>query len=100
MTITPENDDLRYTRYNGHTDATKMVVAHPPLVLMTDGNGPNARLRVDVGQTGFFAGREFRTFRRLTCWQRVLAGLRLNLQALAMACQMIEALRRERIISY
>jgi hypothetical protein len=25
---------------------------------MTDGNGPYARLRVDVGQTGFFAGRE------------------------------------------
>lgn len=28
----------------------------------TDGNGPYARLRVDIGQTGFFAGREFRTF--------------------------------------
>ena len=63
---TQENDDLRYTRWNGHTDATEMVVAHPPLVLMTDNNGPNARLRVDVGQTGFFAGREFRTFRRLS----------------------------------
>lgn len=31
--------------------------------LITDPNGPNSRLRVDVGQTGFFAGREFRTFR-------------------------------------
>jgi hypothetical protein len=31
--------------------------------LLTDGgDGPNRRLRVDVGQTGFFAGREFRTF--------------------------------------
>lgn len=31
--------------------------------LLTDkGSGPNRRLRVDVGQTGFFAGREFRTF--------------------------------------
>jgi hypothetical protein len=29
---------------------------------MTDANGPYARLRVDTGQTGFFAGREFRTF--------------------------------------
>ena len=29
---------------------------------MTDGNGNYARLRVDVGQTGFFAGREFMTF--------------------------------------
>lgn len=34
--------------------------------LLTDGGtGPNRRLRVDVAQTGFFAGREFRTFREL-----------------------------------
>lgn len=38
------------------------VEAYPPKVLMTDGNGQYARLRVDSGQTGFFAGREFRTF--------------------------------------
>lgn len=38
------------------------VEAYPPKVLMTDGDGPYARMRVDVGQTGFFAGREFRTF--------------------------------------
>jgi len=36
------------------------VEAYPPKVLMTDGNGDYARLRVDVGQTGFFAGREAR----------------------------------------
>lgn len=36
------------------------VEAYPPKVLMTDGNGAYARMRVDVGQTGFFAGREFR----------------------------------------
>ena len=36
------------------------IEAYPPKVLMTDGNGSYARLRVDVGQTGFFAGREFR----------------------------------------
>ncbi len=66
MAVTPENDDLRYTRHNGHTDATKMVVAHPPIVLMTDANGPNARLMVDVGQTSFFSGKEFRTFRRIS----------------------------------
>lgn len=36
------------------------VEAYPPAVLMTDGDGPYARMRVDVGQTGFFAGREFR----------------------------------------
>lgn len=31
--------------------------------LMTDGNGHSRRLRVDPGQTGFFAGRMFRTYR-------------------------------------
>jgi hypothetical protein len=30
--------------------------------MFTDSNGPYARLRVDVGQTGFFAGRECYTF--------------------------------------
>lgn len=40
------------------------VSAHPPLELLTDGGtGPNSRIQVDVGQTGFFAGREFRTFK-------------------------------------
>jgi len=38
------------------------VEAYPPKVLMTDDDGDYARIRVDVGQTGFFAGREFRTF--------------------------------------
>lgn len=38
------------------------VEAYPPKVLMTDGDGTYARIRVDVGQTGFFAGREFRIF--------------------------------------
>jgi hypothetical protein len=38
------------------------IEAYPPKVLMTDDDGEWARLRVDVGQTGFFAGREFRTF--------------------------------------
>lgn len=42
------------------------VISHPPFDLLTDGgDGPNRRLRVDPGQTGFFAGREFRTFIRL-----------------------------------
>lgn len=40
------------------------ILAHPPFDLLTDhGTGPNRRLRVDVAQTGFFAGREFRTFK-------------------------------------
>ena len=42
------------------------VEAYPPRVLMTDGNGQYARLRVDVGQTGFFAGREFRVLEELS----------------------------------
>jgi len=41
------------------------VLAHMPPDLYTDGGfGPNRRVRVDVGQTSFFAGREFRTFQR------------------------------------
>lgn len=36
-----------------------------PGALITDLGGPNPRVRVDVGQTGFFAGREFRTFKEL-----------------------------------
>jgi len=42
------------------------IEAYPPKVLMTDDNGSYARLRVDVGQTGFFAGREFRVLRELS----------------------------------
>jgi hypothetical protein len=38
------------------------VEAYPPAKLMTDGDGDFSRLRVDSGQTGFFAGREARTF--------------------------------------
>lgn len=39
----------------------------PPFDLMTDGgDGPNRRIRVDVAQTGFFGGREFRTFKELS----------------------------------
>jgi hypothetical protein len=38
------------------------IEAYPPKVLMTDANGTYARMRVDVGQTGFFAGREAKTF--------------------------------------
>ena len=38
------------------------VEAYPPAKLMTDGDGDFSRLRVDAGNTGFFAGREARTF--------------------------------------
>lgn len=38
-------------------------IAHPPFDLLTDGGtGPARRLRVDPGQTGFFAGRFFRSY--------------------------------------
>ncbi|MDY1146665.1 hypothetical protein [Pseudomonas aeruginosa] len=48
----------------GDTTHADRVIAHPPFDLLTDGgDGPSRRLRVDVAQTGFFAGREFRTFR-------------------------------------
>jgi len=64
MSIVSANDEVIYTRHNGHTDASTVVVAHPPLKLMTNDNGEFARLRVDVAQTGFFAGNEYRTFYR------------------------------------
>ena len=35
---------------------------YPAKKFLTDNDGAAARLRVDVGQTGFFAGREFRSF--------------------------------------
>jgi hypothetical protein len=38
------------------------VEAYPPIKLMTDDDGEYSRLRVDVGQTGFFKGTEFFTF--------------------------------------
>lgn len=44
-----------------------MVPDHGPAIppSLITGNGVNPRLRVDVGQTSFFAGREFRTFKKL-----------------------------------
>lgn len=67
--------DIRYRAYDkvdkrliDMEDGTyaERVEAHPPLKLLTDENGEYARLRVDVGQTGFFAGKEFRTFQKLS----------------------------------
>ena len=42
------------------------VEAYPPAKLMTDGDGAYSRLRVDVGQTNFWSGKQFRTFQKLT----------------------------------
>lgn len=44
-------------------DVAQPVAVTLPANLLTNSNGPNARLRVDVGQTGFFSGKEFRTFK-------------------------------------
>jgi hypothetical protein len=65
------------------------VEAYPPKVLMTDNNGDYARLRVDVAQTGFFAGREFRSFLEFTVLDntelviKVVAGCNTIVQQLA-----------------
>lgn len=50
--------------YRDKGDGTYALIqeAYPPVKLMTDSDGASARLRVDNGSTGFFAGREFRTF--------------------------------------
>lgn len=37
-----------------------------PPVLLTDNQGASQRLRVDVGKTSFFSGREFRTFKEFS----------------------------------
>ena len=42
------------------------IEAYPPKVLMTDNDGDYARLRVDVAQTNFWSGKQFRTFQKLT----------------------------------
>lgn len=40
-----------------------VVIAHPPLDLLTDGGiGASRRVRVDPGQTGFFNGKMFRSY--------------------------------------
>ena len=63
--------DIKYRGYDkvdkrlidmGDGTFAERVEAYPPLKMLTDDNGEYARLRVDVGQTGFFAGREARTF--------------------------------------
>lgn len=60
------NDTLSYTNEAGDRQAAPVVVANFPPVLLTDGDDGYPRLRVDVAQTGFFAGREFRMVRKLT----------------------------------
>lgn len=49
-----------------------------PRKLYTDSDGNYARLRVDVGQTGFFAGREFYTFYDFSVPNGQLRVIRIN----------------------
>ena len=53
------------------------VEAYPPVKLMTDGDGDYARVRVDVGQTNFWSGKQFRTFQKL----EILAGASATIRA-------------------
>lgn len=55
------------------------VIFDNTLLTDGDGSGPNRRLRVDVAQTGFFAGREARTFHEFS----VLSGATLVVKAVA-----------------
>lgn len=57
-----EAPNSAFRRYAEQPDGTHAEVMALPADLMTDGNGASRRLRVDVGQTGFFAGREAYTF--------------------------------------
>lgn len=71
VTIVDEDNKL----YN--TDKALFVTL--PLDLFTDGgDGESRRLRVDPAQTGFFAGREFRTFFEFTGSEVVKANVPLD----------------------
>lgn len=52
------------------------VEAYPPVKLMTDEDGPYSRLRVDVGQTSFFAGREFMALHEYSIAQGATIAIR------------------------
>lgn len=77
--------DIKYRAYDkvdkrlidmGDGTFAERVEAYPPLKMLTDDNGEYARLRVDVAQTGFFAGKEFRTFQKLTIASTAVATIR------------------------
>jgi hypothetical protein len=69
MDVIYEGPQKAYRRMIEMGDDThaERVIAHPPFALLTDsdGKGEYSRIRVDVGQTGFFAGREFRTLHEI-----------------------------------
>lgn len=58
-------------------DPELIMVASPPLVLMTDQGGNYARLRVDPDQTSFWQGAQYRTFREISIAQGVTEVLKI-----------------------
>lgn len=73
MTITPRNDTVIYTDHTGDQSAAPMVVARPPSNMIS-----GDRLRVDTGNSGFFQGREFRTFLEFTASQVIQVVVPVN----------------------
>ena len=70
------NKEMRLIDMEDGTWAER-VEAHPPLKLLTDDNSDYARLRVDVAQTSFFSGKEFRTFQKF----KILSGETVTIRA-------------------
>lgn len=66
MSIDRRNDSFSYTSEASQRLGAPAVLALPPASLLTSDAGGNQRMRVDVAQTGFFDGREFRIVRKLT----------------------------------
>ena len=69
----------------------ELFIAHPPAVLITGTTRP--RLRVDVAETSFFEGREFRTFKEWatattgTYVVKVVSPVNVILQEISLACE-------------
>lgn len=61
----PQSSFRRFVDLGDGTHAER-VEARPPSKFITDGDGDYARIRVDAGQTGFFAGREGYTFHKFS----------------------------------
>lgn len=65
----PPGVNLYAKTYSGsatvRVDAELIMVASPPLGLLTDRGGASQRLRVDVDQTSFWQGKQYRSFMEL-----------------------------------
>lgn len=87
------NDGANFTSPTGDGKEAPVVIAHLQPTLLTKGDGATTRLRVDVAQTGFFDGREFRTFRRLN----IAAGAGLVVRAVVPVNTILFDLRLEMV---